>query len=336
MNSDWQVHKIINFDSSKKWAGPVSEDGYSLFGIHDQAGRQCILAPKKDWVGCIRHGSHELEWLAGKKPVKNSKLHISAVIKNPSFVSQYCDDYYILSNTGLNQILGIDVKNGKANVLIDLNEHGVDSPANCIVDGEGNIWINNPGKNRLWKFSKEGKLIRSFGNEGEWQYSEECSYDSLVLGEVYDLKCGADGNIYFLEGNRFCLRMIDFSERKVKAVAGNGKSGYTGDGGHPLSATFGSKKTGKSDGLWAFCIDEENNIYIGDTKNNVVRMLDRKSNTLKTIAGGVKYKVRARNSCDIKNPFELMLPSICWMDYCHGMLYISDMIGDLIVLKKPY
>ena len=59
--------------------------------------------------------------------------------------------------------------------------------------------------------------------------------------------------------------------KKVKTVAGNGKSGYTGDGGHPLSAAFGSKKSGKSDGPWAFCIDEENNIYIGDTQNHVVR-----------------------------------------------------------------
>ncbi len=190
MSNDWQVYKIINFDSSKKWEGPLSDDGYSLFGIHDREGRQCILAPKKDWVGCIRHGSNALEWSAGIKPVKNSKLHIRAGIKNPSYVSQVSDDYYILSNTGCNQILGIDLKNGKADVLIDLNKHGV------------------------------------------------------------------------------------------------------------------------------------------------VRMLDRKSNTLQTIAGGVEYKVKLRNSCAIRNPYELMLPSICWMDYCQGMLYITDMIGDLIVLAK--
>lgn len=334
MSNDWQVYKVINFDSSKRWEGPLSDDGYSLFGIHDREGRQCILAPNKDWVGCIRHGSNVLEWSAGIKPVKNSKLHISAGIKNPSYVAQVSDDYYILSNTGLNQILGLDLKNGKANVLIDLNKHGVDSPANCIVDREGNIWINSPGKNRLWQFSKEGDLIRAFGTDGEWQYSLECAYDHLVLSEIYDLKGGADGNIYFLEGKKFCLRMIDLSAKKVKVVAGNGKSGYTGDGGHPLSATFGSKKSGKSDGPWAFCIDEENNIYIGDTQNRVVRMLDRKSNTLQTIAGGVEYKAKARNNCAIRNPYELMLPSICWMDYCQGMLYITDMIGDLIVLAK--
>jgi hypothetical protein len=84
MSNDWQVHKVVNFDSNKRWNGPLSEDGYSLFGIHDRMGRQCIIAPKKDWVGCVNHGDNVLEWSAGEKAVKNSKIHINADIKDGS------------------------------------------------------------------------------------------------------------------------------------------------------------------------------------------------------------------------------------------------------------
>jgi len=76
--------------------------------------------------------------------------------------------------------------------------------------------------------------------------------------------------------------MFDIRNRVVTLVAGTGEPGYSGDGGDPLRATFGGNDKEQFDGPWSLSIDRKNNIYIGDTQNHVVRMIERKKNIITT------------------------------------------------------
>jgi len=117
-------------------------------------------------------------------------------------------------------------------------------------------------------------------------------------------------------------------------IAGNGTAGYTGDGGDPLLATFGSDPGAKFDGPYSLSIDEQGNLFIGDTYNHVVRMIERKRNKITTIAGNTQIIPNLRNDPRINDPFKLNLPKICSMDYYNNLLFIPEWDGDLVILRK--
>lgn len=151
---------------------------------------------------------------------------------------------------------------------------------------------------------------------------------------VYDLRIGPDGNIYVLDGKNFAVRMIDLQDKMVSPVAGTGKPGYSGDGGDALIATFGSDTHEHFDGPYALSLDEEGNVYVGDTQNHVVRMVNKKTGLISTIAGNPKIKLHARNDPQETDPFKLNLPKICSMDYLDGCLFIPEWDGDMVILEK--
>ena len=59
------------------------------------------------------------------------------------------------------------------------------------------------------------------------------------------MRRGPDGNIYVLDSRNFAIRLIDLKTHVVKTIAGMGKTGYDGDNGDALNATFGSSPAEK-------------------------------------------------------------------------------------------
>ncbi|MFW9905475.1 MAG: hypothetical protein ACFFFH_14130, partial [Candidatus Thorarchaeota archaeon] len=120
----------------------------------------------------------------------------------------------------------------------------------------------------------------------------------------------------------------------VTLLVGTGKSGYTGDGGDALNATLGSKPNVHFDGPYSLSLDEDGNIYIGDTQNHVLRMVEKQTNIISTIAGNHQVKPDIRNDPLEKDPLKLNFPLISSLDYYNKCLFIPDMNGDMIILEK--
>jgi sugar lactone lactonase YvrE len=92
-------------------------------------------------------------------------------------------------------------------------------------------------------------------------------------------KVAADGasNLYFADQYNHSVWRINGASGAVTRVAGNGTSGFSGDGGQAVLAQLNAPQ--------GVCIDQAGNIYIADTGNNRVRKLTLLTNTLATIAG---------------------------------------------------
>lgn len=117
-------------------------------------------------------------------------------------------------------------------------------------------------------------------------------------------------------------------------MVGTGKPGYSGDGGPAISATLGSNPGEYFDGPFSLSLDEQGNIFIGDTYNHVVRMVDHATHQISTIAGQRPAEPNRRNDPQETDPLRLNLPKICSMDYYDRSLFIPDWSDDLIVLEK--
>lgn len=86
--------------------------------------------------------------------------------------------------------------------------------------------------------------------------------------------------LYIAEANNHCIRKVHLPSGKIETVAGNGKKGYTGDGGKATDATFNEP--------YAVVADANGDLYIVDRLNAVVRKVDGKSGSVSTIAGNGK------------------------------------------------
>jgi hypothetical protein len=73
----------------------------------------------------------------------------------------------------------------------------------------------------------------------------------------------AAGNLYFLDNDHSLLFKVDATTAILTIVAGNGTSGYSGDGGPATSAQLNQPTN--------FCLDAVGNIFIADSDNELVR-----------------------------------------------------------------
>ena len=343
----WRVKRIVNFPPSELFTGSFTEDGLTLLGLHAADGGRLILGPKRNWIGCLPPGKPELSWSVGPRTKSSAPEHISADLDNPSWIEDYGNGSYLITDAGHNRICVFEPFRRRVSTFIDLRPYGLKSPANCIMDSRGYLWINDPSVAMLWVFSSSGELIRALGgaNRAGGPRIEEGappgdsrpavskrSLEDMDLGEVYDIRRGNDGLIYILEGSRYRLRVVDFQRSTVSVVAGCGARGFSGDGGDPRAATFGGSPSRRLDGPWAFCLGDDNAIYIADTWNRAVRMIDPERKRIATIAGGRMSPANTRNDPADTDPLGLTLPSICWLDWGDGMLFIADRTGVLAVL----
>jgi hypothetical protein len=79
-------------------------------------------------------------------------------------------------------------------------------------------------------------------------------------------------------------------------------------------------------------------MFVGDRYNHVVRLIDKETGTIQTIAGNHLTNDERSNPPIEANPLSLNLPKISSMDYFNGRLYVPTDLepdtGDLAILKR--
>lgn len=323
---DWQIEQILHFDKKRY------RDGYAHLGFHDSSGNQYALSYDNHWVARLEPDGR-LCWSAGSGIVKGSPLHIDCPLSNPSYVSDTGDGSVFVTSAGNKRVYRITPQDKNARVFIDGEAWGLKDIGNCEYDGQGSFWINEITGCRVLQFDLDGQQRQVLGIGTPGFQHEETSFQEARFSWIYDLRRGADGSIYVLDSRNYAVRLIDVRAQSVTCVVGTGKPGYTGDGGDARLATLGHDPSAHFDGPWALAVDEEENLFIGDTQNHVVRMVDRSTDKISTIAGGSDVRPGQDNAL-AKNPLRLDLPLICSMDYYDGKLFIPEWDGDLVVLTK--
>ena len=96
---------------------------------------------------------------------------------------------------------------------------------------------------------------------------------STVIGMPGRVRLDSAGNVYFTALNS----VFKLSSGVLTRVAGNGRPGYSGDGGPATSAQL--------NGPQGIAFDSAGDMYIADTLNQVVRMVAASSGNITTVAG---------------------------------------------------
>jgi len=324
------VERIVHFDP-----GDFVKAGLAHFGFHLRNGHYYAIAHQQHYLGLVGQDDRLL-WTAASRPVFEGVPNIAVDLEYPIYVDVLPDETLVVSNFGNAQLYRIDPETLSARLLIDGRKLGLIDMGNCVVDEEGFIWVNEVRGCRVWRFDQAGRPIEALGDGVAGFQADAVGFDAVRFNWVYDLRPGPDGTIYVLDSKNFALRKIDPDSRSVRLLAGNGTPGYTGDGVNARSATFGSDPAATFDGPISLSLDEAGNAYVGDRFNHVVRMIERDSGIISTIAGRPDATAEADNDPAERDPLRLNLPMISSMDYHHGRLFVpTDLAGgsgDLAVL----
>jgi len=327
---EWSIRHIFNFTAHKQWG-----QGFCAFGFHGKRGTQYVLQYNEHWLGCLTAEDRFL-WTAGAVDKGLSRNHISFNVKHPHYVTELPEGSLLVSSNGTNEIFKVWPDRKSAELFISTKHIGLKDLGNCVYDEQGNIWVHEIEGCQVWKFNLAGEPILTLGNGQPGFQEGTVPVEAVQFNWIFDLRLGPDGNLYVLDSKNFSVRRINVHQGTVSTIVGTGKPGYSGDGGPALTATLGSNPSEYFDGPFSLSLDEEGNIFIGDTYNHVVRMVDHATHQISTIAGKHPAEPNKRNNPLETDPRKLNLPKICSMDYANGCLFIPDWSDDLIVLEKRH
>jgi sugar lactone lactonase YvrE len=138
----------------------------------------------------------------------------------------------------------------------------------------------------------------------------------FAIDQPFGVELGADGSLYICEvGNHRVLR-LDAESKRVETIAGNGRKGYSGDGGPALEASLNEP--------YEVRLDAEGDIYFVEMQGAVVRRVDARTRRIETIAGtgasGFSGDGGAAVKAQLRQPHSIALDG-------KGGLYIAD-IGN--------
>src|ERR1700704_1636554 len=102
-------------------------------------------------------------------------------------------------------------------------------------------------------------------------------YSPTRINNPYGLTIGPDGALYFCEVDNHRVRRLNLKTRTISNVAGNGKQGYSGDGGPALEASLNQP--------YEVRFDHAGNIFFVEMQNHIVRRVDARSRIITTVAG---------------------------------------------------
>jgi trimeric autotransporter adhesin len=152
------------------------------------------------------------------------------------------------------------------------------APAAIAVDLDENIYIAVPGNGRVRKVTRSTGIITTVAGDGTTGFSGDGGLATAAqLRQPYGVAVDKSGNIYIADNANHRIRLVAKGTGIITTLAGDGTSGYSGDGGPAASAQLSYP--------YDVSVDASGNVYISDTYNHRVRVVTKSTGIITTIAG---------------------------------------------------
>jgi sugar lactone lactonase YvrE len=190
-------------------------------------------------------------------------------------------------------------------------------PSSLAFDASGNLFIADQYNNRIRKVDTNGIITTMAGNGNSGYSGDGGAATNASLNVPYGVALDAFGNLYIADSRNSRIRKVD-TNGIITTVAGNGSSGYSGDGGAATNASLYSPS--------GLAFDASGDLCIADSSNYRIRKVDT-NGMITTVAGngnnGYSGDGGAATNAMLDYPYALACDS-------SGNLYIADYFNNLI------
>ncbi len=201
------------------------------------------------------------------------------------------------------------------------NKAQLNAPQGVAVDASGNVYIADTGNLRV-RVVGAGGNISTFAGSGSPGYAgDNGPAASATFYQPDAVATDKSGNVYIADYSVGVVRKVSGSGT-ITTVAGNGGTGYGGDGGPATAAQL--------NGPSAIAVDPSGNLYIAQLIDSRVRMVST-AGTISTIAGNGSDGYTGEGMPAVAS--ELAAPAGVAADG-NGNVFIS-MTGDRVMKVSP-
>ena len=190
-------------------------------------------------------------------------------------------------------------------------------PAGVVVDAVGNVYIADYGNSRIRTVNTAG-IISTFAGNGTNAYSGDGGQASSA--ELYGpngVAFDAAGNVYIADTDNNRIREVT-TAGIISTIAGNGTTGYSGDGGQATAAELNLP--------YGIAVDAASNVYIAVERNNRIRTVST-AGIISTVAGngtlGYSGDGGQATAAEFNYPYGVAIDAA-------GNLYIDDESNERI------
>ncbi len=152
-------------------------------------------------------------------------------------------------------------------------------PHSIALDAEGNLLICDIGNSRVRRVDMtSGRIVTLSGTGDREGTPDEGPLEGTPLRGPRSIDTDPEGNAYLVlrEGN--AVFRLDLRAERLERIAGTGETGWTGDGGNAIAATFNGPK-----GIAYSASDHS--LYIVDTENHIIRRMRLSTGRIDTVLG---------------------------------------------------
>ncbi|MGP8214166.1 MAG: T9SS type A sorting domain-containing protein [Bacteroidia bacterium] len=190
----------------------------------------------------------------------------------------------------------------------------VNGPEGIGVDASGNVYVVDNANERIRIINTSG-IITTIAGNGTGSYSGDGG--QATAAEIYEptgVSIDANGNLYIADSQNNRIRKVNTSG-VISTVAGNGVSGFGGDGGQATAAELSV--------AFGIAVDANGNFYIGDAQNARIRMVNS-SGVISTIAGdgtlGYSGDGGPATAAELLTPEQVAIDAL-------GDIYVADQVN---------
>ena len=262
-----------------------------------------------------------------------SALSAGLVAKNVA-IDKTGNIYIVDESNG--RIRCINITTGIINTVVGTGANGysgdggpatnaqINNPNGMAFDKYGNMYIADGPNSVIRKVDTFGIITTVAGGGGV--YTDSVMATDAGLDDPYGVAVDTFGNIYIAGAYSNMINKVN-TAGIITTIAGNGTTGFSGDGG-PATAAELSYPTGVA-------VDNAGNVYVADNSNNRIRKINAAgiittvvgSGTVGTIPGGMTGSYTGdggpATAATINTPYYLYIDN-------SGNMYIPDQGNNVV------